>query len=76
MRIGSGKSWRVKALLWIQPFTAFAHHLDTKRCGRWHCTQVATAWCGLCCQDAYWSRMMWQFTQARGSAEKYESPSA
>src|SRR5215470_4473587 len=76
MRIGSGKSCRVNALLWFHPFSAFAQSLGTVACGRWHCTQVATAWWGECCQDAYWSRMMWQFAQARGSLEKYESPSA
>ena len=74
--MGSWKSCMVNARLWFQPCSALASIFGTKGCGRWQVTQVATAWCGECCQDAYSSRMMWQFTQARGSAEKYESPSA
>src|SRR5262249_40649128 len=44
MRIGSGKSWRVKPFEWCQPFVAFAAYLATKVVGRWQSTQVALVW--------------------------------
>jgi hypothetical protein len=49
---------------------AFATYLPTKSCGRWQSTQPAAPWCGPFVQELYWSFMMWQFLQARGSVEK------
>jgi len=33
MRIGSGKSWAVKAREWFQPLRAFARYFSGKACG-------------------------------------------
>jgi hypothetical protein len=74
--MGSWKFSSVKAEEWFQPFRALATILGTKARGRWQSLQPATWWCPERDHESYWSFMMWQFVQARGSLEKYESPSA
>jgi hypothetical protein len=74
--IGSWKSWSVKPLECQNPFSALLRYFAKKPCGVWQSLQEATAWCGDFCQPSNCSRMMWQFMQARGSLEKYESPCA
>lgn len=41
--------------------------------GKWHSIQVALSACELCCHVAYCEFMTWQFIQAFGSLDRYES---
>src|SRR6202142_323909 len=72
MRMGSGKSCRVKWSEWFQPLRALTKYFPASEWGVWQSLQTAAAWCGPRCHESSCSRMTWQLAQASGRLLKYE----